>query len=136
MRHCYFLMLLPYRKGSVVADIVLTFSRFLGESEVAALLSKAASDDKIGELPVSRVVTGEFIKPKDESEECGALFKGDDCKEGMSAILDILLQIICLKKRFKGEDKVIQLKNHIIKSYYLSLNHIAQPLKSSVNCFL
>ncbi|XP_078379865.1 protein turtle homolog B-like isoform X3 [Oculina patagonica] len=78
------------RKGSVVADMVLTFSRFLGESEVAALLSKAASDDKIGEVPVSRVVTGEFIKPKDESEECEAFFEGGDCKKAKPAMIAVL----------------------------------------------
>lgn len=76
-------MLLLYSKGSVIADMVLTFMEPLGENEVAAFLSEAAKDNKIGELPVSRVVTGEFIKPEEQSQNCGAFFQGEDCKMGM-----------------------------------------------------
>ena len=62
--------------------MVLTFSKSLGESEVAALLSGAAQDKKIGNLPVSKVVTGEFIQTKKQPEECGTFFEGEDCKKG------------------------------------------------------
>lgn len=76
------ILLLLYRQGSVIADVVLTFTTSLGESEVDALLSAAAQDNKIGDLPVGKVVTGEFIETKKQSEECGTFFEGEDCKKG------------------------------------------------------
>ncbi|XP_078379817.1 hemicentin-1-like isoform X2 [Oculina patagonica] len=78
---------LKLREGSVIADMELEFNKSLGQSEVAALLSEAASDDKIGELDVEQVKTGEFIRPKEESEECGSFFEGEDCKKAKPALI-------------------------------------------------
>ena len=54
---CFF-----FRKGSVIADMELTFRQEVGSSEVETLLSEVTNDGKMGDLEVSRVVTDEFIK--------------------------------------------------------------------------
>lgn len=63
--------------------MVLTFNQTIGQSEVGAVLTEAAKDKQIGDIPVSEVVAGKFFKPKEESEDCGTFFKGEDCKKGM-----------------------------------------------------
>ena len=85
------LLLLSYREGSVVADMVLTFNQTIGQSEVGAVLTEAAKDKQIGDIPVSEVVTGKFFKPKeeDEPEDCDTFFEGKDCK-GMYSIIIII----------------------------------------------
>ena len=50
------------RKGSVIADMELTFRQKVGSSEVETLLSEVTKDDKMGDLEVSRVVIDGFIK--------------------------------------------------------------------------
>ncbi|XP_020614884.1 uncharacterized protein LOC110053035 [Orbicella faveolata] len=50
------------RKGSVIADMELTFNQQVGSSEVKALLSEVTKDGKLGDLEVSQVVTDGFIK--------------------------------------------------------------------------
>ncbi|XP_078354538.1 uncharacterized protein LOC144639157 [Oculina patagonica] len=73
-----------FRRGSVIADMVLKFNESLGQSEVAAMLSEAASDGQIGELPVGQITIGEFIKPKNSSEQCTTFFEGEDRKKECS----------------------------------------------------
>ena len=56
------LLLLPYRQGSVIADMELTFNETVGENQVDALLSQATNDGKLGKLEVSEVKVGTTIK--------------------------------------------------------------------------
>jgi len=51
-----------YREGSVIADMELTFNQEVGTSEVAALLSEAAKDGKIGDFKVLQVQSDGFIE--------------------------------------------------------------------------
>ena len=59
---CLFVFRCFYRKGSVIADMELTFNQEVGSSEVEALLSEVTKDGKLGDLGVSQVVTDGFIK--------------------------------------------------------------------------
>ena len=52
------------RKGSVIADLQLTFNRTVGVSEVDALMKEVTKDGKLGELKVSEVVVGGPIEGK------------------------------------------------------------------------
>jgi len=48
------------RKGSVIADLQLTFSEPVGESEVAALLSDVVEDGKLGQFEVDEAPEGQY----------------------------------------------------------------------------
>ena len=48
----------------MIADLQLTFSEPVGESEVAALLTEVTKDGKLGHLEVDEVTVGSFIKGK------------------------------------------------------------------------
>lgn len=55
-------MLSLSRKGSVIADIELTFNEAVGESEVHSLLSEAIKDGTLGQLQVDQeIVVGPTI---------------------------------------------------------------------------
>ncbi|KAL9964639.1 hypothetical protein ACROYT_G028311 [Oculina patagonica] len=76
------------REGSIIADMELTFNQSLGQSELAVLLSEAASDNEIGGLVVEQVQAGEFIPPKeDPKKECKTFFEGEDCKKAKPALI-------------------------------------------------
>jgi len=51
-----------YRKGSVIADMELTFNEKVGASEVDTLLSEITKDGQLGDLEVSKVVTDASIE--------------------------------------------------------------------------
>ena len=59
---CLFVFRCYYRKGSVIADMELTFNQEVGSSEIKALLSEVTKDGKLGDLEVSQVITDGFIK--------------------------------------------------------------------------
>lgn len=44
-----------FRRGSVIADIELTFNEAVGESEVESLLSEAIKDGNLGQLQVDEL---------------------------------------------------------------------------------
>lgn len=50
-----------FRKGSVIADIELTFNETVGENEVKSLLSEAVKDGSLGQLQVDEFVVGTTI---------------------------------------------------------------------------
>ena len=54
---CFF-----FRKGSVIADMVLTFNQKVGSSEVETLLSEVTKDGKMGNLEIRRVVSDGLIE--------------------------------------------------------------------------
>ena len=54
-------MLFPFRKGSVIADIELTFNEHVGESEVYSLLLEANKDGSLGQLQVDELSVGTTI---------------------------------------------------------------------------
>jgi len=56
----YWSYLFLYRKGSVIADLQLTFSEPVGESEVAALLSDVVEDGKLGQFEVDEAPEGQY----------------------------------------------------------------------------
>ena len=58
----FFPFLCVYRKGSVIAEMELTFNEKVGASEVQALLSELTKDGTLGDLEVSQVVTGPSIE--------------------------------------------------------------------------
>ena len=49
------------RRGSVIADVEMTFDTKVGVSEVSALLDKAIQDGGLGEFRVSDVVVESLI---------------------------------------------------------------------------
>ena len=49
------------RRGSVIADVEMTFDTKVGVSEVSALLDKAIQDGGLGEFQVSDVVVESLI---------------------------------------------------------------------------
>jgi len=49
------------RPGSVIADLELTFSESVSQSDVGALLQEATGDGKLGELEVGDVTVGRPI---------------------------------------------------------------------------
>ena len=50
-----------YRKGSVIADILLTFDEPVGESEVESLLLDAFNNGSLGNLKVDTFSVGSTI---------------------------------------------------------------------------
>ena len=51
------------RRGSVIADMELTFNRTVGENEVNALISEAIkSDGKLGNIDAVSVVVGSTLE--------------------------------------------------------------------------
>ena len=57
----YFLKLCFPRRGSVIADLELTFNRSTYEDYLRGRLQDATKDNKLGDLDVKQVVVGRFI---------------------------------------------------------------------------
>ena len=58
----FWLFVFFFRKGSVIADMELTFNQKVGSSEVETLLSEVTKDGKMGNLEISRVVSDGLIE--------------------------------------------------------------------------
>jgi len=75
------------RPGSVIADLELTFSESVSQSDVGALLQEATGDGKLGELEVGDVTVGRPIDRPKEEEDCNVFFEGEDCKKAKPALI-------------------------------------------------
>ena len=60
----YWFFLCSIRKGSVIADLELTFNQEVSQSDVDALVLEAIKDGKLGELEVSDIKVGGPIEGK------------------------------------------------------------------------
>ena len=57
----YFVCFYVDSKGSVIADLELTFNTTVYENDVDGLLKEATKDKSLGGIPVNQVVVGETI---------------------------------------------------------------------------
>jgi len=64
MKTLPFFLICSIRKGSVVADLELTFSQSVSQGDVDALVLEATRDGKLGELEVSEIKVGGPIEGK------------------------------------------------------------------------